>query len=320
VITVVIPYYQRSPGILRKALASVAAQRGCQLPVHIIVVDDASPALVEPELADAGLMHHSLQVIVQPNGGPGAARNTGLDNASPDTRYIAFLDSDDEWMPDHLARAVAALKCGYDFYFADHLQLGQTISAFVRASRIKINEHPLLPTPTVGLHAYQGDMFDQIIRGNVIGTSTVMYDFERFRERRFYIEFANAGEDYLYWMELTARDARIAFSSNVEATYGRGVNVYSGSGWGTEQHMLRLHNELRYKKTIGRLYNVTPTQRRHIHASIGQLREAFARDLLHRLTHRKPMSLKLLASHFALDPMSYLLLPSSALHLLTKRA
>ena len=45
-------------------------------------------------------MPHSVQVIVQPNGGPGSARNTGLDSAPPDTRYIAFLDSDDEWTPD----------------------------------------------------------------------------------------------------------------------------------------------------------------------------------------------------------------------------
>ena len=43
-ICVVIPYYQREPGILRRALASIAAQRDCPLPIHVIVVDDASPA------------------------------------------------------------------------------------------------------------------------------------------------------------------------------------------------------------------------------------------------------------------------------------
>ena len=56
-ITVVIPYYQRSPGILRKALASVAAQRGCALPVHVIVVDDG--------LVTGATMHAAVRAIRQ---------------------------------------------------------------------------------------------------------------------------------------------------------------------------------------------------------------------------------------------------------------
>lgn len=308
-ITVVIPYYQRSPGILRKALASIAAQQGCPWPVHVIVVDDASPAPVADELAAAIPMHHSIQVIAQPNSGPGAARNTGLDNASPNTRYIAFLDSDDEWTPDHLARAIAALETGHDFYFADHYQLDQTTTAFVRAGRIQINEHPLLPTPIAALHAYQGDMLDQIIRGNLIGTSTVVYDFTRFVVQRFKVEFTNAGEDYLFWMELAHQGAKIAFSSQSEARYGKGVNVYAGAGWGSEQHMLRVHNELKYRKTTAKLFPLTAAQHAHLHNGIRDLRLAFARDLLHRLAHRKPLPWQVLRQHFMLDPWSFLGLP-----------
>ena len=94
-ITVIIPYYQRTPGILAKALASIAAQQDSPLPVHVIVVDDASPVPAAAEIADIEGPPYTLQVIVQPNGGPGAARNTGLDNAPKETKYIAFLDSDD---------------------------------------------------------------------------------------------------------------------------------------------------------------------------------------------------------------------------------
>ena len=43
-IFVVIPCYQRERGILRRALASIAAQRDCPSPIHAIVVDDASLA------------------------------------------------------------------------------------------------------------------------------------------------------------------------------------------------------------------------------------------------------------------------------------
>ncbi len=308
-ITVIIPYFQRTPGILAKALASIAAQQNCPLPVHVIVVDDASPAPAAAEIAHAEPQPYTLQVVVQSNGGPGAARNTGLDIAPPGTRYIAFLDSDDEWTPDHLARAVAALDSGYDFYFADHYQLDQTTSAFLRAGRIQPTEHPALPNLPTGLLAYQGDMLGQIIQGNLIGTSTVVYSFRRFANQRFKIEFTNAGEDYLFWMELVHRGAKIAFSTHSEAKYGKGVNVYAGAGWGSEQHLLRVHNELKYRKTTAKLFTLTTTQASHINTSLRDLRIAFIRDLIHRIVHRKKLPRKLLAMHLELDPMTYLHAP-----------
>jgi succinoglycan biosynthesis protein ExoW len=319
VITVVIPYFQREPGVLRKALRSVAAQRGCSLPIRVIVVDDESPLPAESEIGASETLPGLVQMLKQRNGGPASARNVGLDAAPSGTTHIAFLDSDDTWSPDHLARAVHALRAGFDFFFGDHLQLDQTVGAFARAGRIRPDEHP----PIAGLahlHAYQGDMLDQIIRGNVIGTSTVVHDYRHFRDQRFRTEFTTAGEDYLYWMEIAGRGARIAFSSAVEAIYGKGVNVYSGAGWGTEQHLLRLHNELRYKKTIGQLFKITPAQHDHINASIRQLREAFARDLLHRLMRGRTAPIKLLAAHLRLDPMSYVMLPTMAARVLAKRA
>ncbi|APW39485.1 hypothetical protein RD110_21565 [Rhodoferax koreense] len=314
-ITVVIPYFQRSAGVLRKALVSIAQQRGCRMPIQVIVVDDASPVPAAGELAGAGDMPCPVQIIAQANAGPGAARNTGLDHAPKETKYIAFLDSDDEWTPDHLARAVCALEAGYDFYFADHYQLGQTTSAFVRAKRIQPTQHPAIPGTPAGLHAYQGDMLDQIIRGNVIGTSTVVYNAMRYRSNRFKVEFTNAGEDYLFWMELAQSGAKFAFSSESEARYGRGVNVYAGAGWGSDEHLLRVHNELKYRKTTLTLFSLTTEQKKLVRHSIGLLRAAFARDVLHRLAHRKHLPMKLLASHAALDPQGVLLFPLIVLKL-----
>lgn len=318
-ITVVIPYFQREGGVLRRALHSVAEQRGCALPVHVIVVDDESPAPPEPEINAAGALPGTIALLKQRNGGPASARNKALDHAPPDSRYIAFLDSDDAWSSDHLARAVTCLKAGHDCFFGDHLQLGQSHGAFARARRIDPAQHPFIGEHTT-LHTYRGDMFDQIVRGNVIGTSTVVYAFERLRDHRFRTEFTSAGEDYLFWMGMAKRSTRFAFSSEIEATYGRGVNVYSGAGWGTPQHLERLHNELRYKKTIARLFDVTPAQREAVDASIAQLRESVARDLLHRLRHRRSTPLGLLAAHLRLDPLSYARLPAVALAGLTKRA
>ncbi len=312
-ITVVIPYYQKSAGVLARVLASIAAQHPCGLPVHVIVVDDASPAPAGPEVATLGATRFTVEVITQANGGPGAARNTGLNHAPVQTRFIAFLDSDDEWAPDHLVRAVAVLESGFDFYFADHYQLDQHVSAFARAGRIDLAQHGALTGLPGGLFAYQGDMLDQIIRGNLIGTSTVVYDFNRFNSQRFKVQFTNAGEDYLFWMELVHLKARIAFSSQPEATYGKGVNVYAGSGWGSEQHLLRVHNEMKYRKLTGQLFPLNRQQQRHIEHCVRDLRLAFARDLLHRLSHRKPLQWPVLKQHFKLDPWSFLGLPTNLL-------
>lgn len=318
-IAVVIPYYQRTPGILAKALTSIAAQQDCPLPVHVIVVDDASPAPAGPEIDKAGPMPRPVQLIMQPNGGPGAARNTGLDHVPAGTRYVAFLDSDDEWTPDHLARAVAALDSGYDFYFADLYHIGQDTSAFKRAGRIQIDQHPELPNLPTGLHAYQGDMFDQIIRGNLIGTPTVVYSFARFAAQRFKIDFTNAGEDYLFWMEIARAHAKIAFSSQAEVRCGTGVNVYSGSGWGSEAYLLRVHNELKYRKITSKLYPLTAAENLHIQTCAKELRVAFIRDLIHRIRQQKKLPITLMAAQLKMDPMTYAYAPFILMRLLFDR-
>ena len=319
-ITVVIPYFQRSPGVLQKALASVAAQQACPLPVHMIVVDDASPVPAQAEVAAALLPNSiSVNVITQPNGGPGAARNTGLDAVPTGTRYVAFLDSDDEWSPDHLARAVAALEQGFDFYFADLYQLDQTVGAFARAGRIRPSDHPSLLVPYNGLHAYKGDMFDQILRGNVVGTPTVVYRWDRFSEVRFRVEFTTAGEDYLFWMSLATQEARVAFSSQIETTCGKGVNVFAGSGWGTDGHLLRVHQEIRFRQAVRDSFTLDAPQKAHINHELQRLRLAFVRDLLHRLRHRKGFMDGLLKAHAKVDPLTFTGLPWSLLKILAGR-
>ena len=309
-VTVVIPYFQRQPGVLRKALRSVAAQIACPLPIHVLVVDDASPAAAAAEVA--GLRPETaidVRIIEQPNGGPGAARNTGLSAASPDTKYLAFLDSDDEWSADHLARAVRALDAGFDLYFADHLQLGQQTSAFARARRIQPQDHPAIGAVEEHLHAYQGDLFDQILRGNVIGTSTVVFRWAKFARERFQVEFKTAGEDYLFWMALARQGAATAFSSRSEATYGRGVNVFSGAGWGTEAHLQRLHHEIRFRCAVRNQHPLSAAQRRHVQDDLKRLRQDFARDVLHRIRHGKRFPPGLLREHAKADLPTYLALP-----------
>ena len=315
-IAVIIPFFQRTTGLLGHALESVFAQTGVE-DVRIVVVDDASPVPAAVELAALGITRFPVQVIVQANGGPAAARNRGLDALGHDVRYVAFLDSDDVWVDDHLRHAVEALEAGHDFYFADLLQPGQEVGGFARAGRIDVDAHP--PIGSDGrLRSYAGDMFDQIISGNVIGTSTVVYDFGRFRAQRFDEAFFSAGEDYLFWIACARAGARFCFSSAVEARYGYGVNVYAGSGWGTDGYLLRIQNEMRYRKRL-LAFDLTPGQRDAMDDKIRTLRLEFADDLVHRVGRRKSVPLQVLKDQLRLDPTTIWSLPINAGQIVAKK-
>ncbi len=223
---------------------------------------------------------------------------------------VAFLDSDDVWTDGHLAHANRALDAGFDVYFADHYQAGQTVGGFARAGRIRPDEHPPIGDDPA-LRAYAGDMFDQVVRGNVIGTSTVVYAFERFRAQRFDEAFFSAGEDYLFWIALARAGARFAFSPDVEAHYGFGVNVYAGSGWGTPGYLRRVQNELRYRKRL-LAFDLTVDQRRFVRERIDALRAEFAADLVHRVMHRQPLPIDVLRAQLRLDPVSLFSVPHHA--------
>jgi GT2 family glycosyltransferase len=96
--SVVIPVYNRA-GALRDALCSVLAQS--EQDFEIVVVDDGSRD--DPKAVIDALDDPRIHYIRQANGGGGAARNTGIARASG--AYIAFLDSDDTFLPHHLAAA-----------------------------------------------------------------------------------------------------------------------------------------------------------------------------------------------------------------------
>ncbi len=93
--SVIIPVYNRAH-LLRRTLDSVLRQTFTDF--EIVVVDDGStddPEAVVDAVADA-----RIRFIRQDNKGGGAARNTGIDFARG--QYVALLDSDDEFLPQHL--------------------------------------------------------------------------------------------------------------------------------------------------------------------------------------------------------------------------
>jgi len=106
-VSIIIPTFNRAHTIER-ALRSVMAQSLQDF--EILIVDDASTdstAAVLAQFDDARIQyfHHNKNRFA------GAARNTGMEAATG--KYIAFLDSDDAWLPEKLERQVGLLE-GFD--------------------------------------------------------------------------------------------------------------------------------------------------------------------------------------------------------------
>jgi glycosyltransferase involved in cell wall biosynthesis len=97
-ISCIVPVYNGEP-YLGAALESVLAQT--YRPIEVIVVDDGSTDAI----ASYG---DRLRSARQPNGGTPAARNLGLSLAGGE--FVAFLDADDLWHPEKLARQMARFQ------------------------------------------------------------------------------------------------------------------------------------------------------------------------------------------------------------------
>ena len=106
-VTAVITTYKRSVAMVERALLSVINQT--YRPIEVIVVDDSPMDYAErgavgdmvKKYADAGVIY----VETEGNLGACAARNIGLSMAKGE--YIAFLDDDDEWLPEKIEKQTA---------------------------------------------------------------------------------------------------------------------------------------------------------------------------------------------------------------------
>jgi len=103
-VSVVIPTHNRAGKVLN-AVNSVLNQTHTNLEV-IIIADGCTDATIEvlKSLSDSRIKH----VIETPGVGGGAARNFGLTRATGD--YVAFLDDDDEWMPQKTTVQLSLLQ------------------------------------------------------------------------------------------------------------------------------------------------------------------------------------------------------------------
>lgn len=112
-VSIIMPCYNAAAHLTR-SVGSVQAQSFDDW--ELVAIDDGSGDDTAARLAAMAADDPRIRVFTQPNGGVSRARNRGLSEARG--RCIAFLDADDDWHPDFLARMTGALQAEPDAVLA----------------------------------------------------------------------------------------------------------------------------------------------------------------------------------------------------------
>jgi succinoglycan biosynthesis protein ExoW len=244
VIGIVIPYFQRTPGLLNRALRSIAAQEGAHR-FYIYVVDDSSPIPADSELAGLGEdFTRNVTILHQPNGGPGAARNLALDRMAADTVFIAFLDSDDAWTSNHLNNVAAAFAAGADFYFADYQREEDAHSRFTQCA-FRPDGEPVAGGDGTISWCDARTLSRAIMMRSPMGTPTVAIRRDKIGQTRFTTWLRAAGEDSIFWLEMLRTNIKVACGVTSEVAVGRGVSVFNHRSWGNVAALRTVLDEMR---------------------------------------------------------------------------
>ena len=194
-ISVVIPCYN-SASFLPQALQSVREQS--RAVDEIIVVDDASTDDSAAVARDAQVTCVSLESNV----GPGAARNHGISASTGG--LIAFLDSDDYWMPTHVEDVAGLLE-----------RYPESAVAFSRIRRF--GDEDLVAPPYVP-EGPPSNMFWRLIEENIVAQSSAVVRRDVLLRNGCYSSGLRYSEDYDLWLRL-ARRYPFVCTSEVTACY-----------------------------------------------------------------------------------------------------
>ncbi|MBD2454316.1 glycosyltransferase family 2 protein [Nostoc sp. FACHB-87] len=185
IVSVIVPTFNRA-NFLSRAISSILQQTFSNF--ELIIVDDGSTdntAEVVKEFTDPRIKFLPLGK----NYGGSYARNQGIKAAS--TEFIAFLDSDDEWLPEKLELQVKRLQESDDPLATVVYCLGYEC----------VEGQQKIPS----LHLYEGDVFDDLLRGWLPPTTSLfMVKRSALLEVNGFDESLPSFQDYDLWLSLAA--------------------------------------------------------------------------------------------------------------------
>jgi glycosyltransferase involved in cell wall biosynthesis len=181
-VSVIIPCFNSAP-YLRQAIDS--ALGNCRVPIEVIVVDDGSTDGSWDVIAGYG---NRIRTARQDRGGAYRARNFGTGLAQGE--WLAFLDSDDDWLPGKLDAQLALADEGVALVYTDRLNFGD------------LSRHKERQSDSVKL--YEGDVFEPLLTGNFIMLSSVLFSRRWFDRLGGFATERQGVQDWDLWLRLSA--------------------------------------------------------------------------------------------------------------------
>jgi len=163
-VSVIIPTYNRAR-LIKRAIQSVLNQTYQDF--EIIVVDDGSTDNTE-EVVKSFNDPRIRYIRHEKNKGTAAARNTGIKAARG--KFIAFQDSDDEWLPEKLEKQMKVFENA-------PAKVGVVYTGFWR-----IENNKKIYIPFSWVKQKEGNVHKELLKGNFIGLPTVLIKKECFRK------------------------------------------------------------------------------------------------------------------------------------------
>ncbi|MBN2468637.1 MAG: glycosyltransferase [Deltaproteobacteria bacterium] len=212
IVSVIIPTFNRRD-FVKEAIESVLRQ---DLPAHeVIVIDDGSTDDTEVIIR----YYDNVAYYCQENRGISRARNHGLSRARGE--YIAFLDSDDLWMPNKLSEQLREMEKNPD------LKVSYTDEVWIR-NGVRVN-------PRKKHQKYSGWIFERCLPLCIISPSSVMLKREVFGTVGTFDENLPVCEDYDLWLRVSARFPILFIDQKLIVKRGGHEDQLSHRFWGNDR-------------------------------------------------------------------------------------
>jgi len=215
-VSVIIPVYNRV-NLIDRSINSVISQT---YPINeIIVIDDGSNDGTY-DLIKRNFPQVSLQY--QENKGVSNARNIGIKLAK--SKWIAFLDSDDEWLPKKVEEQINLLKTNFSF------KICHTDEVWIR-NQVRVN-------PMKKHRKYGGDIYNKCLPLCVISPSSIIIHKDIFNDVGLFDEELPVCEDYDMWLRICSKYSVLFLDQKLINKYGGHDDQLSKKYWGMDRFRL----------------------------------------------------------------------------------